>query len=1069
MLFTLPGAFATSGGTVIIGGGSMGLAPNDATYVTLSTNATLLNERVLTAGTGIALTDGGAGSTITVDVDATLTEILTSGNTTGGVDVEFTAGDALLLVENAAVPWTPAATKGCLWVKNTTPNEIYFTDDAGTDFNLATGGETLAQTLAIGNTTGGTDVEVSAGDALLLVENAAVPWTPAATKGCLWIKNDAPNTFWFTDDAGTDHPIFSPGTKIDADATSENLWCVRANNSPTVGAASGQVNFGSEVTGSHGTSADYAAILSGYDNLVSGTESCVAGGMNNDITGIRSFIGGGNTNVISQNGSAICGGLRNTISNHSSFIGGGQDCTVSSQDSVCCGGNANTVSTLYSACGGGQDNNVGGSGSWNTVAGGDTCVTSGSASHASILGGQDNTVSAIFATVLGGRDNLASGTSSFALGRRAHATHQGSLVWGDYTDADVSSSAAEEATFRASGGFRIFNINADTAYLLELESQGANGADTQIFAGARTPVGNVTGNPGDLYVRADDGTSSTLYVHQGAGSDNTSWTDVNATPAAETLAATLAAGSTSGGTDLEMSAGDALLLNENASVPWTPAAAKGCIWVKNATPNELYFTDDAGTDFQLGAGGGGGTAIDANGTSENLYCARTNQSPTIDAGSYGQVNLGSETTASHGTTGHYAAILSGHDNIANFTFACVCGGENNDALASHSFIGGGTTNVVNATALESSIVGGDRNVVSAGSQNCFLGGGLLNSIEHDFSVLGGGQSNTVSASRSFIGCGQDNDISSGSASQCFLGGGQNNVISSAAQHNVIVGGQYNLISSSAGSNFIGGGGNTGASGNTISGNATYASIVGGEENIVAASWGIVTGGRDNDISGTSASYSFIGGGRTNVISATDTHNCILGGDTCSIAGASHSAAILGGDTNIITAANYGVAAGRRAKVNHAGTFVFADGTDADVASVAANEFHVGAQEGIRLSHTTEEHGDVRLVRELQTSDGANNNIYSETLADNSAMLITARIVGMESDGSDRATYILNALVYRDGAGATIQGATDRQLEIESDANWTADIDVSSNDVIVYVNGNSDTVEWRCTIQKQQVT
>jgi hypothetical protein len=32
-------------------------------------------------------------------------------------------------------------------------------------------------------------------------------------------------------------------------------------------------------------------------------------------------------------------------------------------------------------------------------------------------------------------------------------------------------------------------------------------------------------------------------------------------------------------------------------------AGSGQIWVKTATPNELWFTDDAGTDFQLGTGG----------------------------------------------------------------------------------------------------------------------------------------------------------------------------------------------------------------------------------------------------------------------------------------------------------------------------------------------------------------------------------------------------------------------------------------------------------------------------------
>ena len=44
-------------------------------------------------------------------------------------------------------------------------------------------------------------------------------------------------------------------------------------------------------------------------------------------------------------------------------------------------------------------------------------------------------------------------------------------------------------------------------------------------------------------------------------------------------------------------------------------AAYGQMWVKTATPNELYFTTDAGDDIQLTtgtgtAGGGGGAAAD---------------------------------------------------------------------------------------------------------------------------------------------------------------------------------------------------------------------------------------------------------------------------------------------------------------------------------------------------------------------------------------------------------------------------------------------------------------------------
>lgn len=52
------------------GGGGGGGAPTTSQYVTLATDGTLTNERVLTAGNGIALTDAGAGSTITVAADS---------------------------------------------------------------------------------------------------------------------------------------------------------------------------------------------------------------------------------------------------------------------------------------------------------------------------------------------------------------------------------------------------------------------------------------------------------------------------------------------------------------------------------------------------------------------------------------------------------------------------------------------------------------------------------------------------------------------------------------------------------------------------------------------------------------------------------------------------------------------------------------------------------------------------------------------------------------------------------------------------------------------------------------
>lgn len=50
---------------------SGGGAPTTSQYVTLATDATLTNERVLTAGTGISITDAGAGSTVTIAATGT--------------------------------------------------------------------------------------------------------------------------------------------------------------------------------------------------------------------------------------------------------------------------------------------------------------------------------------------------------------------------------------------------------------------------------------------------------------------------------------------------------------------------------------------------------------------------------------------------------------------------------------------------------------------------------------------------------------------------------------------------------------------------------------------------------------------------------------------------------------------------------------------------------------------------------------------------------------------------------------------------------------------------------------
>ena len=92
------GVTATTAGAgavdVTIPGG--GGAPANAEYVVMSLDATLTDERVLTAGTGIAIVDGGANSPVTLSVDATLAEVLVNGNVTGGTDILVSSGDSIV-------------------------------------------------------------------------------------------------------------------------------------------------------------------------------------------------------------------------------------------------------------------------------------------------------------------------------------------------------------------------------------------------------------------------------------------------------------------------------------------------------------------------------------------------------------------------------------------------------------------------------------------------------------------------------------------------------------------------------------------------------------------------------------------------------------------------------------------------------------------------------------------------------------------------------------------------------------------------------------------------------------
>ncbi len=238
------------------------------------------------------------------------------------------------------------------------------------------------------------------------------------------------------------------------------------------------------------------------------------------------------------------------------------------------------------------------------------------------------------------------------------------------------------------------------------------------------------------------------------------------------------------------------------------------------------------------------------------------------------------------------AIALGYAARAIGDESTVSGGKENTAEADFATIGGGAYNL--AQGQNSLVAGGHSNLaISVGN---VIGGGASNRTEFSYAVVSGGSDNTA------IGAGSS------------IGGGQNNLASNVGSR--VSGGWYNHARGVFAT--VGGGDYNIASNRT-------ATIGGGHRNRASALDATVSGGWDNHATGE---QSAIGGGRSN--HATGQY-----------------AAIPGGYENAAT--TYAFAAGRRAKANHEGAFVWGDATNADIASTADNSVTFRCHGGVRFT------------------------------------------------------------------------------------------------------------------------
>ncbi len=190
--------------------------------------------------------------------------------------------------------------------------------------------------------------------------------------------------------------------------------------------------------------------------------------------------------------------------------------------------------------------------------------------------------------------------------------------------------------------------------------------------------------------------------------------------------------------------------------------------------------------------------------------------------------------------------------------------------------------------------------------------------------------------------------------------------------------------------------------NTASGSASFVGSGGG--NIASGFLSAVVGGDSNMASGDVA---FVGGGYRNTASGL-------------------SAAVPGGENNT-AAGDYSLACGRRAKANHSGSFIWGDGTDADFASTANNQFLIRASGNVGInknnpSQVLDVNGTTQMTGFIMPTGAGAGSVLTSDASGVGTWQVPA---GLPSGASgqtlrhDGTNWIANSQLYNDGSNVGI--------------------------------------------------
>jgi len=272
--------------------------------------------------------------------------------------------------------------------------------------------------------------------------------------------------------------------------------------------------------------------------------------------------------------------------------------------------------------------------------------------------------------------------------------------------------------------------DSDVEPVLRMETTGTNGSVVNVHTGDRTPVGNVVGEPSDLYVRKG-GTSSRLYQHQGASANNTGWVEIGAGGGGGSLAATLAIGNTTGGIDISLSGGSQLYSVGDLTITSTGNSADVYI-------NAAQGVSAEGGDITLQAGGstvsGSGGDVWLEGGVGETEGGRV----VLQGGACGGIGPGGniEIAAGESTTdeGGFATLAGGVGVVRGGSAVLRAGqGENEGGNA---FVIAGDCTVVGAGG-DTTISAGDANVTGRGGKVMLAAGDGDGGVGGDITVTAG--------------------------------------------------------------------------------------------------------------------------------------------------------------------------------------------------------------------------------------------------------------------------------------------------------------------------------------------